>query len=113
MKRFAVAVLVFGLTRAALAADPAANAEGLAAVEELGRINGTALACAQPAVVSRARNAVMAGAPKARHYGEAFEAATNAAFLAQGKGAECPDGAVFSRRLEAAEKQLQTAFTAR
>ncbi|MBS1190821.1 MAG: hypothetical protein H6R10_2613 [Rhodocyclaceae bacterium] len=113
MKGIAAVVLAFSLSHACLAADADASPEGIAAVEELGRINGTALACAQPALVSRSRNTVTTGAPKVRHYGEAFEAATNAAFLAQGQGAECPDGAALSRRLEAAEQRLQAAFAAR
>lgn len=115
MPRLASLLLALALSPLANAADsPAgANPEGIAAVEDIGRINGSALACDQPAIVSRARNAVMTGAPKARHYGEAFETATNAAYLSQGKGADCPDGASLSRRLEAAEKRLQAAFAAR
>ena len=115
MPRLACLLVTLALSPLAIAADSsgAANPEGVAAVEEVGRINGSALACDQPAIVSRARNAVMTGVPKARHYGEAFEAATNAAFLAQGKGADCPDGAGLSRRLEAAEKRLQSVFAAR
>ena len=42
------------------------------AVAELGRIHGTALACKQPALVSRARNAVQTTAPKTRAYGEIY-----------------------------------------
>lgn len=115
MPRLACLLLALTLSPLAIAADApgAANPEGIAAIEDIGRISGSALACDQPAIVSRARNAVMTGAPKARHYGEAFEAATNAAFLAQGKEAECPDGASLSRRLEAAEKRLQAAFATR
>lgn len=116
MPRLAFLLLALALSPLAGAADsPEAGAspEGIAALQEMGQINGTALACAQPAIVSRARNAVMTGAPKARHYGDAFENATNAAFLAQGKGSDCPDGAEFSRRLEAAEKRLQAAFAPR
>lgn len=116
MSRLAFLLLALAVTPLAGAADsPEAGAspEGIAAVEEMGRVNGAALACAQPAIVSRARNAVMTGAPKARHYGEAFETATNTAFLAQGKGADCPDGAELSRRLEAAEKHLQAVFAPR
>lgn len=86
--------------------------EGPAAIEALGRINGTALACQQPALVSRARNAVVTTAPKTRAYGEIFENATNAAFLEQGKGHPCPDAAALAGRLTAAEQRLQAAFPA-
>ena len=89
------------------AADP-----GTAAIEAIGRINGMALACEQPAIASRARNAVTTTAPKTRASGEAFENATNAAYLEQGKGARCPDTAGFNAALGDAEKQLQAAFPA-
>jgi hypothetical protein len=92
-----------------LLALPASAADALTtAVEELGRINGVALACKQPALVSRARNAVITTAPKTRGYGEAFENATNAAFLAQGQAA-CPDAQTLASELGNAEGRLQKA----
>ena len=99
----------------ALVFVPAAQAadEPAAAIEALGKVNGIALACQQPAVASRARNAMTTTAPKTRDNGERFENATNAAFLEQGKGAPCPDGATLSARLGEAEKRLQAAFPAR
>lgn len=115
MKRIFAIVLACGLAPAAFAetAAPTTGSEaGLAAVAELGRINGTALACQQPAIVSRSRNAVLTGVPKTRAYGEAFENATQAAYLEQGKEAACPDGTALSNRLQAAEKSLQAAFPA-
>ena len=87
------------------AADP-----GTGAIEAIGRINGMALACEQPAIASRARNAVTTTAPKTRANGETFENATNAAYLEQGKGAPCPDTAGFNAALGDAEKKLQAAF---
>ena len=90
----------------------AAADEGTAAVETLGRLNGIALACEQPALVSRARNAVVTTAPKTRGYGEAFENATNAAYLEQGKGAACPDAAALANKMAAAEKHMQESFAA-
>lgn len=100
-------VALAGLSGPGFAADA-----GNAALESLGQINGIALACQQPAIASRARNAVQTTAPKARAYGEAFENATNAAYLAQGKGS-CPDAATLAGRLADAEKQLQAAFPTR
>jgi hypothetical protein len=88
----------------------AATDEDMAAVEALGRLNGIALACQQPALVSRARNAVVTTAPKTRSYGEAFEKATNAAYIEQGKGATCPDAASLASNMAAAEKHLQESF---
>lgn len=93
------------LSPASMAAD-----QGTAAISALGQINGIALACKQPAIVSRARNAMQTTAPKTRAYGEAFEDATNAAYLAQGKGAACPDAATLARQLKEAEVQLEAAF---
>lgn len=83
---------------------------GSAAIASLGRINGIALACQQPAIASRARNAVQTTAPKTRASGEAFEQATNDAFLEQGKGGDCPDVATLAGRLSEAESRLQQAF---
>ena len=91
---------------AAQAVEPAA----LAALEELGRINGVALACRQPALGSRARNAVTTGAPKTRDYGEIFEKATQDAYLAQGQRGSCPDGKTLSQALDQAEAALNAAF---
>jgi hypothetical protein len=91
----------------ARAADP-----GTAAIEAIGKVNGMALACEQPAIASRARNAVTTTAPKTRANGEAFEIATNAAYLEQGKGAPCPDTAGFNAALGDAERKLQAAFPA-
>jgi hypothetical protein len=100
-------------TLLSLSAAPAfAVEDGTAAIEAIGKVNGMALACQQPAIASRARNAVQTTAPKTRANGELFENATNAAFLEQGKGAVCPDTASFSKALGEAEKNLQAAFPA-
>ena len=81
-----------------LAAAPASAAEtGTAEIEALGRINGLALACQQPAIASRARNAMITTAPKTRANGELFENATQAAYLEHGKGGACPDVAALRR----------------
>ena len=46
--------------------------QGAAAIEALGKVNGMALACQQPAIASRARNALVTTAPKTRANGEAL-----------------------------------------
>jgi len=104
-----IAVSALFLSLLCTAAPTFAADEGSAALEAIGQINGTALACKQPALVSRARNSVATTAPKTRANGEIFENATNAAFLAQGKGI-CPDSVTLASQLGAAEKRLQTAF---
>ncbi len=108
--KFAAPILLLALAGFANASQ-AADA-GTAAIETLGKINGTALACQQPAIVSRARNAMQTTSPKTRANGETFETATNAAYLEQGKGRDCPDAATLAGQLANAEKQLQAAFPA-
>ncbi|MDR2837857.1 MAG: hypothetical protein LBV49_04700 [Azonexus sp.] len=99
-------LLFLGL--AACAASAAnAIADDAAAIANLGRINGVALACEQPAIASRARYLMQSIAPKTRGNGEIFEQATSAAFLEQGKERECPGVAAFSSQLEAAERELR------
>lgn len=78
MKRLAFLTL----SLAAALPVPADDAAGEAAIDRLGRLNGQALACRQLDASSRARNALLAHAPKTRPAGEVFEAATNKAFLA-------------------------------
>jgi hypothetical protein len=108
--KLAIPILI--LTLAGLGTNCLAADAGTAAVEALGQINGIALACRQPAIVSRARNAVQTTAPKTRAIGEAFEQATNSAYLEQGKGRSCPDAATLAGRLKEAEDRLQDAFKA-
>jgi len=104
-----LALILAALANSSMAAD---TDPGTVAVEALGRLNGIALACQQPALVSRTRNSVVTTAPKTREIGEAFENATNAAYLEQGKGGACPDAATLASNVAAAEKRLQAAFPA-
>ena len=106
--KFALSALAAALTLASPATF--AGDAGTTAIEALGKVNGIALACQQPAVASRARNALVTTAPKTRANGETFENATNAAYLEQGKGAACPDAATLAQLVDAAEKGLQSAF---
>ena len=103
-----LALALSSFSHAGLAAD-----QGKVTVSALGELNGIALACQQPALVSRARNIVISTAPKTREYGEIFENATTAAYLEQGKGqTPCPDAVTLAGRIAAAEKNLQAAFPA-
>lgn len=95
--------LVLGLAHAEA---PAADA--LAPVAALGRLNGVALACQQPALTARLREIIIGQAPKTRAVGEAFEAASNRAFLDQG-GRACPDGKTLAGEIAAAEAGLKAA----
>ena len=107
--KLALATLAAALTLSSPVAF--AGDAGTTAIEALGKVNGIALACQQPAVASRARNALVTTAPKTRANGEIFENATNAAYLEQGKGVACPDAATLANLVGAAEKGLQSAFS--
>ena len=101
---------VLALAAQIAAAEPAATDNELAAVDELGRVNGTALACSRADLVAKAKALMIARVPKARRYGEAFEAATDAAFRAQTANPSCPVDVILSLRLEAADLQLGNLF---
>lgn len=101
----ACTVLVLGVAHAEPAADQ------LAPVAALGRLNGVALACQQPALTARLRDIVVNHAPKTRAVGEAYEQASNRAFLEQGAaGRACPDGKALAGEIEAGEAGLKAAF---
>lgn len=93
--------LLAALAIAVLSAPtPAADAEaGLATVRELGTLNGLALACAEVRVASRARELMLAHAPKTPRFGTAYEDATNESFNAQTRASRpCPDNAELTDR---------------
>lgn len=110
MKRV-VLLLSMSLAFAASAADVPADA-GMAEVQELGRLNGQALACAQSGNMTRIKTAIIQHAPKARRYGEQFEVATNEAYLAQSKADACQDAAVLASEVEAVVIRLRVAVPA-
>ena len=105
-----LAALSLSISLSFLAIPAIAADAGSAALTAMGEVNGIALACQQPAIVSRSRNAVTNIAPKTRANGEIFENATNAAYLEQGKGRPCPDVASLIKRFNEAEKNLSVAF---
>ena len=90
------------------AAGASASAQaGAAAIEKLGGLNGQALACRQMAISVKAKQALVANAPKTQQTGEAFEAATNRAFLSP---AACSDRARLITEVDAAIIELRVAF---
>jgi hypothetical protein len=92
MKIAAAALAALSLSLSlSFATIPAFAADaGSAALIAMGEINGIALACQQPAIVSRSRNAVTNIAPKTRANGEIFENATNARLSRTGQGPALP-----------------------
>ena len=97
MRRLALLLLPLSL----LAAQPARAGDlspesVLQALTELGRLNGTALVIQRP--------------PKTRQYGEAFEGATQNAFLERSRqGGTCPAAPELARKAEALAEQLPPA----
>lgn len=93
----AVIVLLFSWPlRAGAADDP--EAEARAAVVDLGRLNGLALACRQPDSIARAKRLMIDHVPKLRDWGELYENATSETFLTPAEG--CPDAAALRVRIE-------------
>jgi hypothetical protein len=113
IKQFAFALCSLGFALSAAAADSSSDA-GLAEVRELGQLNGRALACSQTTAVSRIKAIMIQHAPKSRRYGEAFEVATNEAFLIQVKKDQgaCQDSAALISQADALAARLQTAVPA-
>jgi len=86
----------------------AADAEaGLLAIKALGSVNGQALACAETGLAARAKELMLAHAPKTQRFGAAYEEATQEAFLAQTRAAgTCPDATILTDRLNQLALQL-------
>ena len=94
-----------GLTFSAMAL--ASDEAGLAAVRDLGRLNGQALACGQKDAAAWLRVLMLNHAPKTRAYGEAYEEGTQETFLAHGKGAPCPAAAELAAKVDAITQRLK------
>lgn len=86
----------------------AADAEaGLLAIRALGSVNGQALACSETKLAARAKQLMLAHAPKTQRFGSAYEEATQAAFLGQTRsGSACPDATGLTDRLNQLALQL-------
>jgi len=112
MKRLLALSLATMIAAAAHAepAEPPAVADLLAGVAELGRVNGTALACGYKELLPKAKAMMLLRAPKTRRFGEAYEHASSDAFRAQTAGNQpCPEQVILALRLEAADLKLQDA----
>lgn len=88
-----------------------AEPQGAQEVRALGRLNGEALACNQPALVDRIRSHIVYEAAKTREIGEIFENATNESFLEMGKeGRSCPDARSLAQKIDEGIAALRKAF---
>jgi len=107
--RILLAVTVIGLLGAsAVRAETQLTDIALNAV---GGLNGLALHCKYVDVSAEIRKEAASTLPKARQYGEAFETATNNAFLdAKRTGKACPDKASFKKEVASAIGLMKGAF---
>ncbi|MCX7156581.1 MAG: hypothetical protein NTW45_09080 [Rhodocyclales bacterium] len=81
---------------------------GVAAIRQLGTLNGQALACAEKDAAARAKVLMLAHAPKTARFGAAYEEATQEAFLAQTKASgTCPDAKALAGKLDEVTQSLQ------
>ena len=106
-KLFAV---LCGLTFSAMAF--ASDEAGLAAVRDLGRLNGQTLACGQKDAAAWVRVLMLNHAPKTRAYGEAYEEGTSEAFAAHNRGTPCSAPAELSAKIDAITQRLKQALPA-
>ena len=94
-----------------LATPVLADASLAPAIQRLGDLNGTALACQQTALATRVRDIIIEYVPKERQMGERFEAATQQRYLAIGREAQrCPDSRSLVDAIEQARQQLLSAL---
>jgi hypothetical protein len=94
-------------------ADTPDNTE-LAAVEELGRLNGIALNCRYFDQVKRIKQILIDNLPKRRELGQVFEERTDVSFKeAIQSGAACPSPAAFADDVGKAGDELARIFTSK
>ncbi len=109
MKRLTTILLCGAMSVSTAAAAEAVTASAaLAAVRELGTVNGQALACGHRPAAVRAKSLMLAHSPRTFEYGNAFEEETNKAFTGQTRrpAEECPDASSLARRLDALAASL-------
>ena len=93
-------VFIFALAVSSAPSFSADAEAGLQAVKDLGGVNGLALACAETRVAARARELMLAHAPKTQRFGAAYEEATNDAFTVQTRsGKPCADATELTAQL--------------
>lgn len=90
-----------------------ATGMGLDEVQELGRLNGQALACSQKENISRIKVVMISHAPRTRQYGEMFEQTTQESFLVRSREQEaCGDASLIALLVEDLAARLNTMFPA-
>ena len=105
--------LACALLAPAQAQAPMPLEPGLQAIAELAQVNGQALACQDRQAAGRAKNLMIAHAPKTARFGNAYEEGTQQSYTAQMNSTlACPDAPTFSARLDALAQRLQTTLPA-
>lgn len=115
MKHRTLLLAALGLAHALLAPVQAQTPLDIAmqAIADLAQVNGQALACTELKAARRAKDLMLAHAPKTARFGNAFEEGTQQSYAAQiHAGVACPDAAAFSVQMDALEKRLQVALPA-
>ena len=112
MKRLTRVIIL--LSMAAPLPTIAQDAEaGLAAVKQLGALNGQALACSEKDAAAHAKALMLAHAPKTARFGAAYEEATQEGYLAQTRASgTCPDVKTLAGKLDEVAQRLRTALPA-
>lgn len=86
---------------------------GLAAVRQLGILNGQALACADKDAAAHTRVLMLAHAPKTARFGTAYEEATQEGYLAQTRAAgACPEAKLLAGRIDEVAQGLRRTLPA-
>ena len=86
---------------------------GLAAVRQLGTLNGQALACAEKDAAAHAKLLMLAHVPKTARFGAAYEEATQESYLAQTRASgTCPETRALAGKLDDVAQRLRTALPA-
>lgn len=100
-------LLIFWQTQAV-----AVNDEQLAAISELGSLNGIALHCKGLAHTQRIKRGLVASLPKRRQLGELFDYETNKSFMAFIENNEaCPSPQTLAHQVDTALHRLELVFS--
>ena len=112
MKFIASLFLTLGLS-AVLPAFAQDVEAGLAAVRQLGTLNGQALACTDKDAAARTKALMLTHAPKTQRFGTAYEESTQESYLAQTRAATpCPDAKTLAGRIDDVAQRLRTTLPA-
>lgn len=112
VKFIASLFLTLGLSTVLPAVAQDAEA-GLAAVRQLGALNGQALACADKDAAAHTRLLMLTHAPKTQRFGAAYEEATQESYLAQTRATtSCPDAKTLAGRIDEVAQRLRTTLPA-